>query len=288
MRSYLFSLGRFFSVLALVVSFSFIQKVSADEKEEYLAGVTGRLTEAMEEVFYRFSDHVMRKYCPSQYETMMDYVSSVYHEDRRITLTELANRKEEAMAELLDECENKATVIGLEYQYNEFISLHSADVIARVRHLLDFEDEGMTLASKIALADQVVEAVLANDFNEKKILEQIEAGGYGADSAVKAKYLASSAATLSIDFEALMEMAQASEAAAKREEVKKTQKKGRCAMCNKKLGLMPFECPCHLGFCAEHRYPEMHHCTFDHKAAGKEILKKAMHVVIGDKIKDRL
>ena len=290
MRSYLFYFNRFISVLVVVASlgFSSAQKAFGDEKEEYLAGVTGRLTEAMEEVFYRYSDHVMKKYCPSEYTLMMDYVSAVYHEDRRITLTELANRKEEAMAALLDECEHKSKVISLEYEYNEFISNHSADVIARVRRLLDFEDEGMTLASRIALADQVVNVVLANDFNEKKILEQIEAGGKGSDSAVKAKYLASAAATVTIDFEALMEMAQAAEAAAKKEEAKKSQKKGRCATCNKKLGLVPFECPCHLEFCAEHRYPEMHHCTFDHKGAAQAQLKKAMPVVIGDKIKDRI
>lgn len=39
----------------------------------------------------------------------------------------------------------------------------------------------------------------------------------------------------------------------------------RCATCNKKTGIVPFDCKCGSVFCAKHRYPEEHACTFDFK-----------------------
>jgi len=38
-----------------------------------------------------------------------------------------------------------------------------------------------------------------------------------------------------------------------------------CATCNKKTGIVPFDCKCGSVFCAKHRYPEEHACTFDFK-----------------------
>jgi hypothetical protein len=37
----------------------------------------------------------------------------------------------------------------------------------------------------------------------------------------------------------------------------------RCNMCNKKVGLLFFECKCHGKFCALHRYSEEHNCSYD-------------------------
>ena len=275
----------FFLFSALVFS---SLSVYADEKEEYLNSVTHRLTVAIEEVFYRFSDHVMRRYCPSEYERMMDYVSDVVQENMRITLSDLANHKEEAMSELLDLCEHKSQVIALEYQYNEVMSTRSADLLARVRHLLEVDSDDESLVSRMALADQIVDVVLQQDFNEKKILEQFQLDAGESDSAIRMKYLQASTSTVTLDYDALVVLERAAEAEAKKEEVKKTQKKGRCAVCHKKLGLIPFECPCHLEFCAEHRHPEAHHCTFDHKTIARERLRQSMPVVINDKVKDRI
>lgn len=46
-----------------------------------------------------------------------------------------------------------------------------------------------------------------------------------------------------------------------------SEKKDRCAVCKKKLGLCSIECRCRLKFCATHRYPEAHQCTFDFKTS---------------------
>ena len=42
-------------------------------------------------------------------------------------------------------------------------------------------------------------------------------------------------------------------------------KKNRCPVCNKKMGLMPFECKCGKSFCILHKDPEAHNCTYDFK-----------------------
>jgi predicted nucleic acid binding AN1-type Zn finger protein len=37
----------------------------------------------------------------------------------------------------------------------------------------------------------------------------------------------------------------------------------RFATCNKKTGIVPFDCKWGSVFCTKHRYPEEHACTFD-------------------------
>lgn len=51
-------------------------------------------------------------------------------------------------------------------------------------------------------------------------------------------------------------------------------KKNRCHFCNKKIPLMLRGMACHCGmeFCALHRLPEDHKCSFDHK---KEFMNNA-------------
>jgi len=39
----------------------------------------------------------------------------------------------------------------------------------------------------------------------------------------------------------------------------------RCTKCNKKNGLILFDCKCHGKFCTIHRYPEEHDCSYDFK-----------------------
>jgi hypothetical protein len=46
--------------------------------------------------------------------------------------------------------------------------------------------------------------------------------------------------------------------------------------CNKKLMLSDMACRCEKRFCALHRQPEIHKCTFDFKAHGKSILEKTV------------
>ncbi|WOL13273.1 hypothetical protein Cni_G22042 [Canna indica] len=59
----------------------------------------------------------------------------------------------------------------------------------------------------------------------------------------------------------------------------------RCGRCAKKLRLCSrYECRCGSAFCAAHRLPEAHGCTFDFKAAGRAALAKANPVVVEGKL----
>ncbi len=61
-------------------------------------------------------------------------------------------------------------------------------------------------------------------------------------------------------------------------------KKNRCTMCNKKLGLLGFECRCKLMFCSLHLNPETHSCTFDYKSEQCKKLEKTLVKVVADKV----
>tara|TARA_B110001450_G_C17281966_1_gene343860 strand:+ start:72 stop:410 length:339 start_codon:yes stop_codon:yes gene_type:complete len=49
--------------------------------------------------------------------------------------------------------------------------------------------------------------------------------------------------------------------------------------CNKKLKLTDIKCRCGFKFCAEHRYSDIHNCTFDYKNMGKIELTKQNPIV---------
>tara|TARA_B110001469_G_scaffold111537_1_gene113785 strand:+ start:83 stop:418 length:336 start_codon:yes stop_codon:yes gene_type:complete len=70
------------------------------------------------------------------------------------------------------------------------------------------------------------------------------------------------------------------------EKAKKRKKKARCFICNTKVGLLGHRCECNsdIQFCAAHRLPESHCCTFDFKAKGKELLSNKLVKVGRDKI----
>ena len=59
---------------------------------------------------------------------------------------------------------------------------------------------------------------------------------------------------------------------------KKKKKKNRCChkYCNKKLGIVDWNCKCGLKFCKFHRFPCGHNCTFDWHKNKKDILDKAL------------
>ena len=62
------------------------------------------------------------------------------------------------------------------------------------------------------------------------------------------------------------------------------QKKARCPVCNKKLGLMVFKCKCNIRFCLQHSSPELHNCTYDHKSIEREELEKKLVKVTPNKV----
>jgi predicted nucleic acid binding AN1-type Zn finger protein len=61
-------------------------------------------------------------------------------------------------------------------------------------------------------------------------------------------------------------------------------KGNRCFICNKKIGLLGFDCQCLLKFCSVHRLPEDHNCTIDRKEIGKKLLEKRNPKIVAEKI----
>lgn len=62
-------------------------------------------------------------------------------------------------------------------------------------------------------------------------------------------------------------------------------KSRRCATCNKKLSLpTQFLCKCAGIFCTNHRFPDSHQCTFDHKEQWKKSLEEKNPQVVAEKI----
>lgn len=61
--------------------------------------------------------------------------------------------------------------------------------------------------------------------------------------------------------------------------------RNRCAHCGKKTRLAAtYNCKCGGTFCATHRYPEVHSCTHDYKAEGRQALSKSNPKVVAPKI----
>ena len=65
---------------------------------------------------------------------------------------------------------------------------------------------------------------------------------------------------------------------------KPKQKKNRCFMCRKKVGLTGFECQCGNVYCGVHRYSDVHNCSYNYKADAAEKIRKENPVVVGEKI----
>lgn len=58
----------------------------------------------------------------------------------------------------------------------------------------------------------------------------------------------------------------------------------RCHFCKKKAGPVPFKCKCGHSFCAKHRLPEDHACTFDHKGKARSDLAADNPKVVAPKV----
>lgn len=65
---------------------------------------------------------------------------------------------------------------------------------------------------------------------------------------------------------------------------KKPSPPSRCKICNKKVGLMGFNCKCGGVFCMMHRYSDQHGCEFDYRGEGKDAIEKANPIVKAEKI----
>jgi len=58
----------------------------------------------------------------------------------------------------------------------------------------------------------------------------------------------------------------------------------RCGTCRKKLTLTYLESRCKVRFCAAHRMPEEHACTFDFKSHGIACLEKQLTKAVANKV----
>lgn len=61
------------------------------------------------------------------------------------------------------------------------------------------------------------------------------------------------------------------------------QDRSRCFKCNKRVGPLAFTCRCQYSFCAKHRHPEEHTCSFDHRSLGIRKLSEDNPVVVAEK-----
>jgi AN1-like Zinc finger len=64
--------------------------------------------------------------------------------------------------------------------------------------------------------------------------------------------------------------------------------KSKCWKCNKKVGLLGFECSCTYTFCKNCRYAEDHNCSYDYSTNGKNQIKQNNPLVNGTKLAERL
>lgn len=60
--------------------------------------------------------------------------------------------------------------------------------------------------------------------------------------------------------------------------------RSRCFCCNKKVGLLGFECRCGYVYCSSHRHATEHRCTFDYKSMDREKLAKANPTVAAARV----
>ncbi|XP_022141231.1 zinc finger A20 and AN1 domain-containing stress-associated protein 5-like [Momordica charantia] len=65
-------------------------------------------------------------------------------------------------------------------------------------------------------------------------------------------------------------------------------RKNRCGLCNKKVGLLGFNCRCGGLFCGRHRFREEHGCGVDMKLIERERLAKQNVEIKGDKLQHRV
>ena len=67
-------------------------------------------------------------------------------------------------------------------------------------------------------------------------------------------------------------------------EVKPKDRPRRCNSCNKRVGLMGFDCRCGNIFCAIHRYSDKHDCPFDYRTSAQDAIAKANPIVKAEKL----
>jgi len=61
----------------------------------------------------------------------------------------------------------------------------------------------------------------------------------------------------------------------------------RCQVCRRKIGLTPIVCRCGHMFCAHHRYPNEHQCSFNYKIEGRKLIEKENPKIQSNQFKEK-
>lgn len=284
---------KLFSFLALFVGISASSGVAfaGPEEEEWLRGQTDQLNEKWDETSYEFSDLVLKKYCPREYDLIQDTLLQLTRENRRFTRAELRVNREALLENILGHCPSAQRVTSIEYSFHEHMAVMTADIILRLEVLMSQLTLGLSFDQKRELGEMVVAAALEHDFHASKIFSILERDLDEA-SEVRSEYLEQLSGTKTVEHRSEDSVTPVPESGLGTPTVETSQqkppKKGHCRICRKKLGLTPFHCKCEGEFCATHRLPEEHQCTYDHKTDGKAQLAKTLPTVRGDKMPDKL
>ncbi len=263
-----------FSFMLTLTLFSPLAQAGPEE-DALLGRVTHELNERWEEVFYEFSDLALKKYCPTQYDQIQDTLLQIHQQNRRLSLSDLRSDRDLLLGGSLHRCADAQVVLDLEYAFNEYMALMTADVVGRMEKVLTNSALDLSFDYRQDLVGRLVSASLEQDYQAAKILTVLTATSKG-ESEIRMDYLAALPGTKVIDRPGAGE------------EIAQPAKKNRCGVCQKKLGLLPFACRCEGEFCSSHRLPEEHACTFDYHAAGKAQLSKSLPVVSGDKLPEKI
>lgn len=62
----------------------------------------------------------------------------------------------------------------------------------------------------------------------------------------------------------------------------------KCWQCNRKLGLVAFDCACGYKFCGKHRYPVEHNCPVDFKKKDRVTLGEMNPRMENPKLRDQI
>lgn len=254
-----------------------------EQEEALLRSSALEIEVAVEDLFYSFSDFVLKKYCRSQYDELTTYLSDLYSGRTNFTLTELLNQKERFVIELLQECTEREAVIQLEYQFIEHMANRSADLNQRLRGLLENAELDQDFDQKEALLRQVIEVELQLNFKVDKVFDELVVKG--TQSQINAEHLADVKGVHSgadaMETEILAELDQMAKA--------RSQKKTlRCSApgCGKRLGVTPYHCKCGQDYCMRHRAD--HPCSFDYRAKQQKELEDKLPKVEADRVPNRI
>jgi hypothetical protein len=164
----------------------------ADEREDAFVTATEiRLNEEHERLYYRFSDIVLKKYCASRYDAILNAVYAAepdsteqYSDDseiRTFNLSALLDSEDDKVSELVQECRDELTK-GVNYwdhlrifsdRFENDMNLATSKIISKVEALM--ANEAATFEQREELAEQVIQTGIQASFVPEKLLSKFEA-----------------------------------------------------------------------------------------------------------------